>query len=223
MTLMALRNHIKRRKASERRKSMVQWKDGTLEEFIENCRFLLCHLSKSLPRSRHDAQFTYNFTDIDNLSSLLSIPWEHQKDLPFNFSMTYIGFTWSLATMQVSLLPNKKLKYFTVIQTWKDTETHSLNEVKKLYRKLLHFCSIIPRGHAFLTKLETIFRLFGSNPFCSLHAPKGLVNDLNWWSTVLHQPNLSHTISRPVTLLDVRVFSDVSSGIGISITIGDHW
>lgn len=68
-------------------------KDGTLEEFIENCRFPLHNLSKSSPRSHHDAQFTYNFTNINDLSSLLGIPLEHQKDLPFNFSMTYIGFT----------------------------------------------------------------------------------------------------------------------------------
>ena len=200
-------------------------KDGTLEEFVENSRFPLCDLSKSSPRSHHDAQFTYNFTNIDDLSSPLGIPWECQKDLLFNFSTTYIGFTWNLATMQVSLLPNKKLKYLTMIQTWKDTETHSLNEVEKLYGKLLHSCSIIPRGHAFLTKLETMLRLFSSNPFHSLHAPKDLVvvDDLNWWSTVLCQPNLSCTIPRPVTLTDIRVFSDANSGIRIAITIGNCW
>ena len=52
------------------------FEDGTLEEFIENCRVPIHDLSESLPRSPHDTQFTYNFANIDHLSSSLSIPWE---------------------------------------------------------------------------------------------------------------------------------------------------
>ena len=199
------------------------FEDSTLEEFIENCRFPICDLSKSSPRSPHNAQLTYNFANIDHLLSLLGIPWEQQKDLPFDCLTTYIRFTWDLATMEVSLSPQKKSKYLNAIQAWNISKTHSLDNVEKLYRKLLHSCSIIPRGHAFLTKLETMLGLFGSNSFHVLHSPKGLVDDIDWWTAILSQPTLSCPIPKPVTLTDIRAFSDASSGISIAVTIGDCW
>ena len=52
------------------------FKDGTLEEFNEDCNFQLQDLSQSSPRSEHDSKFTYNFDDIDAISQELGIPWE---------------------------------------------------------------------------------------------------------------------------------------------------
>ena len=57
----------------------------------------------------------------------------------------------------------KRRQYLAAIQDWTDSKTHILNNVEKLYGKLLHTCSIIPRGCAFLTKLEAMLGLFGSN------------------------------------------------------------
>lgn len=199
------------------------FEDGTLEEFIEDCRYPLCDLSKSSPRSSHDEKYTYNFADIDNLSSPLGIPWEREKDLPFARSTTYIGFEWDLATMRVSLPAKKKTKYLATIQEWTASKTHTLNEVEKLYGKLLHTCSIIPRGRAFITELEAMLALFGSNPFRPVSSPALLAGDLSWWTSILLQPNLSRSIPVPVTLIDVGAFSDASSGIGIAVTIGDRW
>ena len=51
-------------------------KERDQKEFIEDCRHPLPDLSKSSPRSAHDEQYTYNFANIDNLSSPLGIPWE---------------------------------------------------------------------------------------------------------------------------------------------------
>ena len=87
------------------------------------------------PDPLHNTQFTYNFANIDKLSSTLSIPWEWQNDLPSDHSTTYIRFTWDLATMWVSLLLKKKSEYLTMIQAWKDSKTHNLNEVNKLLWK----------------------------------------------------------------------------------------
>ena len=197
--------------------------DGTLEEFIEDCRYPLLDLSKSSPRSAHDEQYTYNFADIDNLSSPLGIPWEREKDMPFARSTTYIGFVWDLATMRVSLPSKKKTKYLAAIQDWTDSKTHVLNDVEKLYGKLLHTCSIIPRGRAFLTELEAMLGLFDSNPFRPISSPKLLADNLNWWTNILLQPDLSRPIPTPTTLIDVGAFSDASSGIGIAVTISNRW
>ena len=140
--------------------------------------------------------------------------------MPFACSTTYISFVWDLATMWVSLPLKKKTKYLATIQDWTDLKTHVLNNVEKLYGKLLHTCSIIPRGHTFLTELEAMLGLFGSNPFCPISSPKLLADDLDWWTSILLQPDLSHPIPMPTTLIDIGVFSDASSGIGITTTIG---
>lgn len=199
------------------------FEDWTLEEFTEDCRHPLHDLSKLSPRSSHNKTYSYNFANINNLSLQLGIPWEQEKDMPFAHSTTYIGFKWNLATMQISLPAKKKTKYLATIQDWTSSKTHTLNKVEKLYGKLLHTCSIIPRGCTLLIELETMLGLFNSNPFHPVSSSALLANDLSWWSHILLQPDISHAIPTPVTLIDVGAFSDTSSGIGITITIGERW
>ena len=80
------------------------------------------------------------------LSQKLGIPWEVSKDRPFANSTTYIGFNWDIKTFQVSLADVKKEKYLRETEDLFMRPTHTLEEVKKLYGKLLHVNLVRPMG-----------------------------------------------------------------------------
>jgi hypothetical protein len=199
------------------------FEDGTLEEFDEDCHFPCLDLSSHSPRSAEDLRFTYNFDDIDVISTRLGIPWDRTKDQHFGHTTTYIGFTWDLATLRVSLGPSKKAKYSHAIAEWTARPTHVLNDVEKLYGKLLHACHVIPAGRAYLTSLETMLATSNHSPHVPQSANKGIAPDLVWWSSVLQQPVLSRSIPEPVQLLDLGAYSDASSGVGIGIVVQGRW
>jgi hypothetical protein len=199
------------------------FEDGTLEQFDEDCRFPCQDLSNSSPRSAADSRYTYNFDDIDRVSEELGIPWERSKDVPFGQSAKYIGFTWNMSTLQVSLGTEKKEKYHQAIQEWQARLSHTLKDVEKLYGKLLHTCAIIPSGRAFLTGLEAMLTICHDRPFVPHSANKGISGDLEWWVSVLQRPSLSRAIPGPVELYDIGAFSDASSGVGIGIVVQGRW
>lgn len=118
--------------------------DSTSEEFNEDCSAPLIDHSTDSPRSRHDAFFTYNISDIDAISSELGIPWEMSKDQPFHTSTVYIGFVWDLKNLTVSLTDEKAAKYIAAINAWKSRATHVYREVAQLYGKLLHTTALLP-------------------------------------------------------------------------------
>jgi hypothetical protein len=66
--------------------------DGTLEEFNEDCCFLIKDLSGDSLRSDDDAQFLCNLADIKKISEELDIPWEFLKDNIFAYINQYIDF-----------------------------------------------------------------------------------------------------------------------------------
>jgi hypothetical protein len=47
---------------------------------------------------------------------------------------------------QVSLGHTKKEKYLQTTEEWLAHMTHTLEDVQKLYGKLLHMCLVIPTG-----------------------------------------------------------------------------
>jgi hypothetical protein len=197
--------------------------DGSLEEFDEDCSFPCKDLSRCSTRSEEDALYTYNFEDIDRVSQELGIPWELSKDMPFASTTRYIGFDWDIEKYEVSLGDRKRKKYLRAAEDWLSRPTHSLEEVQKLYGKLLHTCLVIPTGRAYLTELEGMLGIFHNSPFLPRHSPKGLRADLEWWISRLKQPRISRAIPYPVPLYDTQAFSDASSEIGIAITVGDRW
>ena len=196
--------------------------DSTLNEHVEDCRFPCLDLSSQSPRSDEDSLYTYNFDDIDSLSDALGIPWEKFKDLPFSTSSSYIGFKWDLEDHSVSLTTEKRQKYSLAIADWLLRPRHALIDVQKLYGKLLHACLVVPAGRAYLTSLESMLVLCGSHPFVLYSPPKGLLEDLSWWTHRLAFP-LSRPIPSPLDPHDIQAFSDASSGFGIAITIHDRW
>jgi hypothetical protein len=196
--------------------------DGTLNEHVEDNLFLCLDLSSHSPRSIKDSQYTYNFDDIDRLSSTLGIPWERSKDLPFASSTSYIGFLWDSESRTVSLSPKKRLKYSLSIDKWLLCPKHSLNDVQKLYGRLLHVCLVVPAGRAYITGLEAMLELGNARPFALYPPVKTVAEELSWWSTKLVF-SLSRPIPAPLILLDLHAFSDASSGFGIAIHIQGRW
>jgi hypothetical protein len=196
--------------------------DGTLNEHVENFCFPCLDLSSQSVRSAEDALYSYNFDDIDALSDALGIPWEKSKDLPFSSSSSYIGFRWDLDAHTVALTPEKCQKYSTAITDWLLCPRHALNDVQKLYGKLLHACLVVPAGRSYLTNLEAMLVLGGLHPFTLYSSPKGLLEDLSWWTLRLASP-LFRPIPSPLEIYDLQAFSDASSGFGIAVTIRDRW
>jgi hypothetical protein len=197
--------------------------DGNPEEFDEDASFPVRDLSGSSPRSEEDSSFSFCMADIDRLSAELGIPWETTKDIPFSFEVPFIGFLWNLPALTVSIPERKKSKYLAAIASWESSPTHTLEEVQKLYGKLLHSSLIVPVGRAYLTNLEAMLGIFHDSPFKPRSPPRGTAEDLGWWKLTLSLPSVSRPIPGPHPLADPSAFSDASSGIGIAITIGPFW
>lgn len=161
--------------------------------------------------------------DIDELLEKLGLLWALPKDQPFASSTVYIGFLWDLQLMTVSLSPAKVDKYLAAIHKWRKRDTHILQDVQELYGKLLHACSAVPRGRAYLTNMEKMLSICGAQPFLPHRAEKNIAADLDWWSSLLQSGGVSRTIYPPLPLENPLAFSDATSGIGIGIVIGDHW
>ena len=124
---------------------------------------------------------------------------------------------------EVAILYAKKQKYLEAITTWQNRRTHTLEDVRKIYGKLLHASLVVTAGRAYLIRLEAMLKLFDSHPFMPRTPPRGTAADLDWWRDKLSQPLLSRAIPGPCELHDPHAFSDASSGVGIGIVINGHW
>jgi len=142
--------------------------DGSNDEFSEDCAFPIKDLSNSSPRPEHDQLFTFDFSDIDSLSDTLGIPWEKSKDQHFGPTTIYIGFLWDIANKRVSSSLSKVVKYLTAIRLWRSRSTHTLQDVRELYGKLLHACSAIPCGCSYLTGFK---HMLGTCAKKTFHVP----------------------------------------------------
>jgi hypothetical protein len=198
------------------------FEDGTLDEHVEDCSSPCRDFSSLSPHSSEDTLYTYNFNDIDHFSSTLGIPWEKSKDSPFASSASYIGLQWDLVSLTVSLTPAKRLKYALSIEDWLLHPKHNLNDVQKLYGKLLHACLVLPAGRSYLTGLEAMLAISNAHPFTLYLPGKGISDDLAWWTIKLANP-VARPIPSPRSLLDIDAFSDASSGFGIAVTIRNRW
>ena len=193
------------------------------EEFDEDCLTPICDLSNQTPRSIEDSHYTYTLADIDDFSDELGIPWKHSKDIPFGMEAPFIGFSWNLEKQTVSIPESKKTNYLHAIFEWESKKTHSLEEVQKLYGKLLHVCAVVPAGQAYLSSLEKFMAIFSNNTFMRHSPPHSTSNNLHWWMQTLSHSYLSCSIPGPEIIFDIAAYSDASSEVGIGITIGSHW
>jgi len=197
--------------------------DGWPEEFDEDMGFPLCNLSLSSPCLPANALFTYADADINRLSDKLGIPWELSKMVPFSNVVPYLSFVWNLTARTVEVPTEKKQKYLEAIKEWQKKPCHALAEVQKLCGKLLHTTLVVPAGRAYLTSLETMLNLFNNRPFMPHSSPCDMFLNLRWWADLLSSSTLSRPIPGPTSIEDFHAFSDVSSGFGIGIIVGEQW
>ena len=107
------------------------------EHFAEDLSFPLQLLQ---PHANNGVAYPYDFVDIDKVTTPLGIPWETSKDIPFSNVVPFISFSWNLVEKRVELPDSKKKKYLLAISEWKLRKMHTLDDVQKLYEKLLYTC-----------------------------------------------------------------------------------
>ena len=112
---------------------------GTAEHFAKDLSFPILNLRDHL---NNGVTCPYDFDEINATTKPLGIPWEASKDIPFDYIVPFIGFTWDLAEKRVSLPEAKKEKYLRAIHEWKSRTVHTLDDVRRLYGKLLYTCLI---------------------------------------------------------------------------------
>ncbi|RXW13677.1 hypothetical protein EST38_g12183 [Candolleomyces aberdarensis] len=141
------------------------------EEFDEDMEVELRDLTTERGANSEAEPFCYNDDDIDQLSAKLGTIWEKSKTVHFQAIVPFLGLSWDLDRCTVSLLEEKQAKYLHAIKEWKSREQHTLEQVQGLYGKLLHTTLVIPKGRAYLTKLESMLGTFNDRPFVLHHAP----------------------------------------------------
>jgi hypothetical protein len=194
--------------------------DLGVEHFAEDLNFPIRQLGV---HREHGIAYPYGFNEINKITDPLGILWESSKDTPFEATVIFAGLEWDLKEKRVALPESKKEKYSRAISEWKEKSTHTLEDTRRLYGKLLYACHVVPRGRAYLTNLEKMMGTFHDRPFLPRHPPKHLNDDLTWWSTLLSQTPISREIPGNRPIIDIRACSDASSSVGIGITIGDKW
>lgn len=192
------------------------------EEFAEDMSTPLHDLSAQRDETA-DSEYAYSMEDVDDISSRLGVPWERSKDVPFGKVTPFIGFDWDIERKTVSLQEKKKEKYRSAVEEWRRRESHTLDDVQKLYGKLLHTCLVIPEGRAYLTKLENMLGIFHDTPHKPRHPPRHTNKDLLWWLRTLSESTLTREVPGAQEVIDVQAFSDASSSVGVGIVIGDWW
>jgi hypothetical protein len=170
-----------------------------------------------------DSYFTYCDADIDALSEQVGIPWESSKTIPFTNVVPFLGFHWNLSKKMVKITKEKKAKYKTTIREWLACSTHTLEDVQKLYGKLLHTSLVATAGCAYLTNLEAMLETFNINSFVFHHPPQNTDDDLQWWPVMLSSEKLSHQIPGLCYITDCGAFSNASLGVSITIIVNNLW
>ena len=172
--------------------------DGTHEEFTEDCTHAVQDLTSKHPNDTI-ASHAYDFSHIDQISSRLGIPWELSKDAPFSSTPVFIGFIWNLESNTVSLTTTKRTKYINTIHESLCTTVHTLEQVQKLHGRLSHASLVIPEGSMYLTSLQLMLGIFGSNPFMPRGRPCGTVDELRWWLRTCTELQTPHPHPTPST------------------------
>ena len=173
------------------------------EEFAEDMSRPLRNLSTQR-KGTVDPEYAYSMDDVDSISARLGIPWERSKDVPFGKVTPFIGFLWDIENKTVSLQEKKQEKYRRAVEEWRRRKTHTLDDVQKLYGKLLHTCLVVPEGRAYLTKLETMLGIFHDTPHKPRHPPRLTDRDLLWWLRTLSEPVLTREIPGAQEVIDVH-------------------
>lgn len=96
----------------------------------------------------------------DKISKELGLPWQLEKDISWNTTVTFTGLDWDLERKTVGLTTAKREKYLRAIESWEMPDLSrknrkSLEDVQKLYGKLLHASLVIHLWSPSQTKTVT--------------------------------------------------------------------
>ena len=193
-------------------------------EFDEDASCALKDCSPDSIRSDIDSSFSYCDADIDALSEQLGIPWESSKTIPFSSMVPFLGFHWDLSNKTVEIMEEKKNKYKDAIKEWQSQPTHTLEDVQKLYGKLLHASLVAPAGRAYLTNLETMLGTSTASPLFHTTYPEAPMTTSSGGSAPSAPKDflVESLDPGPCDVKDYGTFSDASSGVGITIVIAGH-
>jgi hypothetical protein len=213
-----------------RRRGRIWWEGGDLpeggtEDFVEDMRSEIKDLAAP-DRSAHDAEFTYCFEDIDAVTAPLGIEWGASKDKPFAPRNVAMGLLWDVQNGTVAIPEEKRARYLASIREWRSSRTHTLEEAEKLHGRLQHITYVVPRGRAYLGALQAFMGLYRNERHPRqqpLTPPRRLPADLDWWERQLNEHGITRAIPRPIDVGEVGAYSDASSGVGISVVIGERW
>ena len=136
---------------------------------------------------------------------------------------TVFSFEWHLDIHKVSVPAAKCQKYLAELLEWDQQNKYNAEQVASLYRKLSHVALVLSIGCAYLIELEKFSAdLSHHSPFTPHCPPHRWHNDAAWWKKILDSP-ISAPIPGPTNLIDVRAYSDASSGFCISLCIHGYW
>lgn len=153
----------------------------------------------------------------------MGIPLKPTKLHPFARLGPYFGFLWDVQAKTATLLLEKASKYLDAVEEWRESATHTLKDVPRLYKKLLYALLVVLARRARLVGLERGLELAHCCPFAALHPPHAVESDLRWWVCQLRHPVIRRSNAIPLDVLDVRGYLDASTGTGIGITLANHW
>ena len=154
-----------------------QFPNRRLAEFDKDMVFPILDLSWQSPCSDADAQFSYTMVDINVLCDDLGILWQAEKTMPWASSFIFTSLLWDLNVKTVTLSEAKCLKYLLAVCKWlAGLCTHSLEDIEKLYGKLLHISLVFPEGQAYLTSLKAALGTYKANWWIK-HTPPASTSD----------------------------------------------
>jgi hypothetical protein len=175
------------------------------------------------------APWHYSF-DIDAICEVaryLGIPFSTNKVTPFSSITRYVGFLWCWDTKIVSLPSEKRLQVLAKVMTARSLEKISLKSLHSLSGSLSHVAMVVPEGRVNLRGIWTFLSSMStscSSPHAQRPWTPSARRDLEWWSRLLENPDISMRLCTEVSPDDsFRVFSDASTSWGVGVVIGTEY
>ena len=138
----------------------------------------------------HTDECGKNMRIMTALCELLGIPLSPEKCLGPLVTLTYLGFEFDTARMEIKL-PREKLDHIAqVVRDWEEKSRCTLKELESLIGELQHVSAVVKPGRSFLHRMITL--LAGARRrgrFCPVRLNREFRADLAWWTMFLRTWN----------------------------------
>jgi hypothetical protein len=171
-------------------------------------------------------EYAYELSDISRIITSLGWIVNDLKTIDFASIVTYVGFTWDIASKRVSLPEKKRIKHLTkllnVLSSINASARCHLDPLVNLQGSLSHLCFVYRCGRSRMPALHRFISSFNGNSFIQRFPPPHLLSDLQWWQQTLEDPSFFRPISfRPI--IDLDIYVDASTSWGIGLVVGSLW